>query len=372
MSQKSGVLVLKSELGSGQILFCEGLIHAARLMGAEAQGRDLRGLLVEQGILDSAEFDVYAALASELGLSFEETLGRETELDSERVVGLLHECIESAVIEMFSWSNGDFSFEAGSQNESDAPEPILEAGLNAQYLAMEGMRVLDEKARAGESNAGHPVPPIGAQADDPASDPLAGLESAEQETAADILVSSLLENDAESPEEVQVESEQQVASLASRKTAHPGTLILMDPDIVVLEWVKNALRDNFKRVHTFQRTEQGLARIRQYLIRGELPIVLISLDAVVDPLSGIHGLADFVQRLKAQAARLRVLGLIEEGHEPRPALSNSFDDLLARPLRRDLSRGPTPEDDPTARSLSETLARLLSGPDSEAESTGAG
>ncbi len=380
MSQKSGLLLLKSDQGSGQIVFCGGLVHSARLTDVKAQSDDLRGLLVGQGILDPAGFDVYAARAAELGSSLEETLSREAELDSERIHSLLQQSVESAVIEMFSWPSGDFSFDAVSETESDSPQIMLETGINTQYLVMEGMRVLDERGQAGEPIAEEP---IDAWQEDPAADPLSDLEAGEPQSAADALVASVLESDAGTPVEEQVEaeavsplapaesvSEREASSLVSRATGHSGTLILMDPDVVVLEWVKNALRDSFDRVHVFQRTEQGLARIRQYLIRGELPVVLISLEAKVDPLSGIHGLADFVKRLKAQAAQLRVLGLIEEDQEPRPTLSNGFDDLLVRPLRSDLVEGAATEHDPSARALSVALAKLLADCDTDSSSGG--
>jgi hypothetical protein len=306
-------------------------------------------------------------------------LSREAELDSERIHSLFQESVESAVIEMFRWSSGDFSFDALGENQSDSSQLMLETGINAQYLAMEGMRVLDERGQAGELNAeGEPVDPIDASQADRAVDPPSDLEPAEPRTAADIVVASVLESDAQTPVAEQVEAaEVKVApplaaaesasdsvdsSPAGRSTAHSGALILMDPDVGVLEWVKNALSDSFDRIHVFQRTEQGLARIRQYLIRGELPIVLISLEVEVDPLSGIQSLTDFVKRLKVQAARLTVLGLIEEGQQPRPASTGSFDDFLVRPVRNDLLAAAADGDDPSARALSGALAKLLADP----------
>ncbi len=379
LSQKSGLLVLKSDQGSGQIVFSAGLVHAAHLTGVEAPNDDLRGLLVGHGILDAAGFDTYVERAVELGLSVEETLSREVELDSERINSLLKESVESAVIEMFSWSSGDFSFDVPSETEFASSPLVLETGINAQYLAMEGMRVLDEGGRAGEPVAeGQPADPIDARQEDPAVAPPSDLEPAESQAAANVLVAKVLESDARPAVAAQVEAAEGKAvpplaaaesasdhvdsSLVGRATAHSGTLILVDPDVVVLDWVKDTLSASFDRVHVFQRSEQGLARIRQYLVRGELPVVLISLEVEVDPLSGIHGLADFVKRLKAQAAQLTVLGLIEEGQEPRPALTSSFDGLLVRPVRNDLLAAAAKEDDPSARALSGAMARLLADP----------
>jgi hypothetical protein len=64
-------------------------------------------------------------------------------------------------------------------------------------------------------------------------------------------------------------------------------------------------------------------------------VVLISTVARIDPLSGIHGLSDFVERLKAQAARLIVVGLREEEDEVNSrATTIVFDGLLVRPGRQ--------------------------------------
>jgi hypothetical protein len=121
--------------------------------------------------------------------------------------------------------------------------------------------------------------------------------------------------------------------------------------------------EDFARVHVFQQAEQGLARIRQYLVRGERPIVLISTQAEVDPLSGIHGLGDFETRLKMQAAGIQVFGLREEAQEgaspstPPPAL----DAVLDRPGLPELRGELGGELREGARRLASALARAIDG-----------
>ena len=78
LSQKSGVLEVKADDGSGRIVFQSGLVQAACVMG---QPSDLRGLLIRGGFLEGERFDVYAARAHELGLSVAETISREGEID---------------------------------------------------------------------------------------------------------------------------------------------------------------------------------------------------------------------------------------------------------------------------------------------------
>jgi len=139
-----------------------------------------------------------------------------------------------------------------------------------------------------------------------------------------------------------------------------GGLILIDPDAAVLEWVKLVLRDEFRQIHGFQRAEQGLMRIRQYLIRGELPVILISPDVKIDVLSGIHGLGDFIKRLKAQAGRLPIFGLVDGEAQSAPKPQAPLDGVLVRPPRSQLREAQADSEGSFARSLSKAIAGFLS------------
>jgi hypothetical protein len=191
------------------------------------------------------------------------------------------------------------------------------------------------------------------------------LELEEEVTATDILVGSVLSRDdadhageraeqqASEPETL-VQPERAASAASSKKTP----VILIDPDVSVLEWTKSVVQDEFERVHVFQQADQGLARIRQYLIRGEHPVVLISPETPIDPLSGIRGIADFVKRLKTQAARLVVVGICEDGETPSASVLDAFDGILRRPNRRAL-RDATPAGEQRRRAVSTSLHGLL-------------
>ena len=144
LSQKSGVLVLQSDQGSGRIVFESGLIHAACVKGWPD---DLRGILIGGGFIDPAGFDAAAADAAELGETVEVAVARESGLGAERISALVREAVEAAILEMFVWQRGDFSFDVRSDAHPEDPQTLLPDGLNGQYLAMEGMRVRDERAR---------------------------------------------------------------------------------------------------------------------------------------------------------------------------------------------------------------------------------
>lgn len=415
LSQKSGVLVLQSGQGTGRIVFRDGLVKGACVKG---RTDDLRGILVGGEFIDASDFDAAAALASARGASLEATLARETELGRERIDALVRESIEAAILEMFVWQKGDFSFDVRSETHPEDPQLNLATGLNAQYLSMEGMRLRDEHAR--EPSAGTAVesdaldldlsaeemfgvaPTETASAPAPASDE-ADLEEGTPEVAevlmsasqpfssdptereaADVVVETVLarqdpidevvlegallpEDSAESvgPEwtggAVLAGIPDAPGDAGEKRVVRLDPVVVIEPDVSVLEWVKGVVRDEFARVHLFQQAEQGLSRIRQYVVRGERPVVLISTATEVDPLSGIHGLGDFVKRLKLQAPGLRVFGL-REATGSDTAAPNGLDGLIARPARRSIRAGLERRDDPEAQAFSDTLARMLGTP----------
>lgn len=405
LSQKSGVLALKGEQGSGRIVFRAGLVHAACL---EGRPDDLRGLLVESGSIDATTFDAFATHAEKVGCAVAELLVQKSDLTAEQIDELLRDSVESAILEMFSWRSGDFSFDVRNQLDAADPQVVLSAGVNAQYLAMEGMRISDERSRDNGEGGGVADPnaetaPGDSLAADSTAEAFFGTESLEVDneifeaddaeilpalevdedvSAADILVATVLSDEdhsetddiaSTSVEPVDANGVSAVPSLdapsesaGTSAPASPLPLVLIDSDVTVLEWAKTALQRDFSHIHAFQQAEQGLSRIRQYLIRGEFPVVLISTGIQIDPLSGIHGLSDFVSRLKAQATKLVVIGLDEEedpamqATEPRRTVtSGGFDRIVSRPCGRAL-RAQSEATDPKVSDLfARTIRELL-------------
>jgi hypothetical protein len=378
LSQKSGVLALKCDEGSGRIVFRTGLVHAACL---EGQVVDLRSLLVESQTLEAAAYDAFAAHAEKTGGSVLELLVAKSSLTAEQLDGLLRESVESSILEMFTWCSGDFSFDVRTQLDPEDPQLILSGGVNAQYLAMEGMRICDERTR----DASQESMVSGMQDKASVSDALFGAESLDLEletdledeidarslstneasdssSAANILVATILAVDSEqasgqdrlevaeadlivaAPAAViePIQFADDAGSMGSERpresqptaSVSPRALVLIESDVAVLEWAKTAVQNDFSRVHAFQQAEQGLSRIRQYMIRGEFPVVMISTAIRIDSLSGIHGLSDYVGRLKSQAAKLLVLGLHENGAASSKSIQSAFDAVITRPEAR--------------------------------------
>ena len=81
LSQKSGVLALSSDLGSGRIVFRNGMVQAACLKG---HPNDLRELLVGEAVIDPAGYDAALARARDQGTPVEDTLSSEAGLTRDR------------------------------------------------------------------------------------------------------------------------------------------------------------------------------------------------------------------------------------------------------------------------------------------------
>jgi len=460
LSQKSGVLALSSDLGSGRIVFRSGMVQAACLKG---EPNDLRELLIGEAVIDPAGYDAALARARDLSAPVEDTLSSEAGITRAKIDELVTRAAETSILEMFSWPAGDFSFDVRTELDPEDPHLILPAGINAQYLAMEGLRLRDERLRDGDGEptvdpnaetdpnigtdqdplfgaeplevdplgeTGDVLPvlevePVEAPGDEPlldaaplldGEDPVLGVGPC----AADVVVGSVLERDedpnalsldevakalplgpdddgddasaeppVEEPSAAAIAPTEPIAAVdespltAEVTPAMPEAtgqtlpvedasrmpVVLIDPDVSVLVWVRAAIEDDFARVHMFQKADQGLTRIRQYLIRGETPLVLVSPETPIDPLSGIHGLTDFVKRLKAQSPRIVVLGLREDEDVAPVAMPAILNGVLRRPPRRLLADKQSPEGAMASQVLARALLEILAqqgGPRSNA------
>jgi hypothetical protein len=467
LSQKSGVLSLETNGCDGRIVFVSGLVRGAAIKDGP---QDLRGVLIDGGFLSEADFERAAEHSRESGGSVSEAVAATTPLTAERIDSLCREAIEAAVVTMFSWATGDFSFDVRSEPTPSDPERLLPTGINAQYLAMEGARVSDEsgpdEARArlelvapdasagpdaqsgfdemsahelfgvatdeepstaapvpeavetlaratldrleddapslddddiseallldeeapfgefeahgeldppdllGEADLAPPLleldevdalddstlscvdPETGALLAEDLSDSLPDdLPRAGAAPAADVSPPEILEPaPLAEPIAADVPKPQAVMAdpAAPPAAADARALVVVDGDLHALEWIKDSVSDEFAQVHIFQHTDHALARIRQYLVRGEPPVVLISPDMEVDASRGILDVNDFIARLKGQSGRLRALLLREEGSDPSAALG-AADGAITRPERRWLRVARSPEAEEEAR-----------------------
>jgi hypothetical protein len=318
LSRKSGCLRLRSEEGKGWILFRDGEIRAAELEGGPT---DLRELLVARGALGQKAAEQLARAAHATGVPFGAVLAREGIASPERVAALRLEHVESSVLRMFQWTTGEFSFEMGLAGEhSGDAELVLATGMNPQFLALEGTRLQDERRTRG---AGEP----GARSEADAADDdeiWTGEPEPEEQSRAAGPAAPLAPREAKSAPS---------RGAARRRASAPGELapvVVIEPELPDLERIKRGLADAVPRVHVFQRSDLAIARIRQYLARGETPIVILSSRTPPDPLSGARDWREILARLKSQASRMPVF-LLEPGDGEAEDAPADLDGVLPRP-----------------------------------------
>lgn len=156
LSRKSGILSLYSKGREGKIVFRQGQVIQAAIDGNQPQ---LGRILLEQGIISDST--LRAALGIQAEEDFRERLGdilvKRFSVRSDLIEEIVRERIERVVYSLFSWEEGSFDFELretvdGTEESEPKSVPfVLEQGLNPQFLAIEGSRILDERRHRGES-----------------------------------------------------------------------------------------------------------------------------------------------------------------------------------------------------------------------------
>ena len=169
LSRKSGVLSLRSGEREGRIVFRQGMV--VRAVSSSYQ-QSIGEVLIQKGVL--GDDTLKQALAFQEAEGFTELLGtvliRNFGIAARDIEEVVREQIENVVYSLFAWSEGNFDFELQESVEAsdsirmDPLQFMLDQGLNPQFLAMEGSRIIDEMRHRGETpedalSASPPAPP---------------------------------------------------------------------------------------------------------------------------------------------------------------------------------------------------------------------
>lgn len=154
LSRKSGVLELKSLDREGRVVFRDGEVIRAT---ASTLPENLGDLLLRRDAIDYETMKQALRIQQQEGghRRFGEVLVDDFGFDKDLIETLVRQQVERIVYSFFAWNEGSFAFELGEPKELAVTSLnplnfILDNGLNPQWLAMEGSRLLDEKRHAGE------------------------------------------------------------------------------------------------------------------------------------------------------------------------------------------------------------------------------
>ena len=150
LSRKTGTLVVRSRRGTGMVVFKDGQV----IQAASDSIRDSLGnILVSQGMLDEAALSKALALQKQepekpLGMILMD-MGA---VAAQTLQSVIRKQIEEIIYDLLDWEEGFFNFELGEivpkdSIEIDTQEFLLKSGISAEYLLMEGTRILDERRK---------------------------------------------------------------------------------------------------------------------------------------------------------------------------------------------------------------------------------
>ena len=279
LSRKSGVLSLRSRHREGRIVFLHGQVIRASGNGFR---ENLGDLLLRKGLVDLATLK--KALAQQQILDPPPLLGSiladKFAVPKEAIDALVKEQIEKIVYSFFGWTEGTFSFALGESVEvaSTSFSPMqfmLDQGLNPQWLAMEGSRILDEKRHRGE--------------------PLEGTEGEELEPAQTLSSSAEACSETDAPG----------GAVTPGYPAAPS-LLLADDDLYTREKLGQILQSRGFNVRVFGSGGDLLSALRAGLAEAA-PVLVIDLIMPRMDGSGILGGVELLERVRQEFPALSVM-----------------------------------------------------------------
>lgn len=154
MTNKTGILYLKSPKGESQLVFHEGFFVSANHLNSSMR---IGTVLVEMHAITNEQLD--EALAAQKAAAAERkpliaTLIERGTIDKDTAYKGLEKLIERTIVEVMTWSSGTFSLDVSKEYVSDEyryfPEKLnQDILLNAQSVLMDSLRIYDERMRDG-------------------------------------------------------------------------------------------------------------------------------------------------------------------------------------------------------------------------------
>ena len=344
LSRRSGVLSLESRGREARVIFQNGQVIRA---SSTTFQQNLGEVLIQQGIID------LPVLKRALGIQADEGYGQllgvimidRFGISADAIEAVVREQIENVVYSLFAWAEGTFEFELQEVTEVDNTrlDPVqfmLKQGLNPQYLAMEGSRIIDEQRHRGESVDGEQqTPPETEESLDLAFDLLqeAPAPAAEIAPAAHPLSAPDVSSPkADAPPAITTTTETvPEASQAGEAAALP--LVLVDDDPGTLAALVPLLEQQGYRVDAMERSEDALIRVDNLYRDGVRPTVVVDLIMPRMDGTGILGGLELMELVRNNFPELPLLGLSDfPNEEAQRKMRGMGIPILIKPLKAEL------------------------------------
>ncbi len=306
LSRKTGVLSLTSGGRDGSVFFRHGQVIRAT---SSTYQQSLGEVLIQKGVIDLAV--LRKALALQQEKRFLERLGsilvKNFGVSQEIIEEVVREQIENVVFSLFAWSEGSFKFEtkspveAGDGSKMDPLQFMLDQGLNPQFLAMEGTRILDEQRHAAEID-------------------FSGDDSSEgaQNFAFDLSGDS--------------------SSSPSFRHLVQRPVVIVDDDGPTLRAIADGLTENGFVVHAMTRSEDTLIKVDSLHRGGDSPTVLMDLIMPRMDGSGVLGGIELLELLHNNFKDLQLIIMTDYHHaEAEKKIRDLGYHFIIKPRRVEIS-----------------------------------
>jgi len=280
LSRKSGVLQLNSLDRDGRVIFHDGQVIRA---SASTFPENIGDLVIRAGMVDIGTLKKALVIQHERddGRRIGDVLVSDFSVDREAIETVVRVQVEKIVYSFFSWDEGAFSFELGDPGElaSTTLNPLqfmLDSGLNPQWLAMEGSRILDEKRHRGEDV-------------DERGESLIDIDQMLAEVKGEVPVKSF----AEGPD------------TTALTTKPPRNFIVVDDDPGTAEKIASLLQERKSPVHVFTNYNSFLESVAQ----ADPASTTLVIDLIMprrDGLGVLGGL-ELLEEVRAQYPDFQVL-----------------------------------------------------------------
>lgn len=296
LSRKSGVLHLHSQNREGKIIFQNGQVNRAT---SSSFPENLGDLLVRKGLadVDTIKKAVQLQKAAAAPILIGDVLAEHFGVSKDAIEDVVKSQVEKISYSFFAWREGTFSFELGESSEvigATQVNPLsfrLEKGLNPQWLAMEGSRLLDEKLHRGEP-----------------------LEEAPQAESLFDLDELLGPAELPSPPPPALPAAAVPSGNAAPVTGR-GVVLFVDDDESTRSAFARVLNDHGFEVHTYARGEAFLDAVSASVAEGTQPSLIVDLFMPRMDGSGILGGLELIDLVLARHQQLPILVLSDHPND---------------------------------------------------------
>jgi CheY-like chemotaxis protein len=351
LSRRSGVLSLQSRGREARIIFQTGQVIRASSTSFQ---QNLGEVLIQKGVIDLTILKRALSLQADegygklLGGIMVESFG----VSAEAIEAVVREQIENVVYSLFAWAEGTFEFELqeiapGDAARLDPVQFMLNQGLNPQYLAMEGSRIIDERRHRGETDEDDAAPVAGPESSldfdfnllQHEAPPTDAPTTPQRFAASPAPAAAPAASAAPAAADVRAASAQPAAS-APPAPRHGRPLVLVDDDPATLEALTGLLEAQGYRVDPIDRTEDALIRVDCLFRDGVRPTIVVDLIMPRMDGTGILGGLELMELVRNNFPDLALLALSDFRNEDAQRKARGMGvPIIMKPLKGDLSDG---------------------------------